>query len=65
MLAWPPDPRDSDGVWALHWYESVWKSTGFGPPRDAVPELDGSAREVAEVCRPEWQRLQAQRLQPH
>jgi hypothetical protein len=30
MLSWPPGPRDSDGVWAPYWYDSVWKSTGFG-----------------------------------
>ncbi len=29
MLRWPSGPRDSDGVWAPHWYGSVWESTGF------------------------------------
>jgi hypothetical protein len=29
MLAWPPGPRDSDGVWAPYWYDSVRSSTGF------------------------------------
>ncbi len=29
MLAWPPGPRSSDGVWATHWYDAVWRSTGF------------------------------------
>ena len=33
MLRWPPGPRDSDGVWAPHWYAAVWQSTGFGAPR--------------------------------
>src|SRR5690606_23075320 len=31
MLAWPPGPRPSDGVWAKHWYAAVWASTGFQP----------------------------------
>jgi hypothetical protein len=37
MLSWPPGPRDSDGVWAPHWYAAVWSSTGFQPwrPREA------------------------------
>src|SRR5215216_152583 len=24
MLSWPPGPRESDGVWAEHWYATVW-----------------------------------------
>ena len=35
MLAWPPGPRGTDGLWAAHWYDQVWKSTGFGPPERA------------------------------
>jgi hypothetical protein len=42
MLSWPAGPRDSDGVWAPHWYDGVRASTGFHPSRsathDAVPE---------------------------
>lgn len=41
MLAWPPGPRPEDGVWAPHWYASVYTSTGFEPYRpkpDRVPE---------------------------
>jgi hypothetical protein len=36
MLRWPAGPRDSDGVWAPHWYAAVWQSTGFSAP-DAAP----------------------------
>lgn len=32
MLSWPAGPRDSDGVWAPHWYSAVWASTGFAAP---------------------------------
>ena len=41
MLEWPPGPRETDGVWAKHWYANVEKSTGFGPyaPKsEAVPD---------------------------
>ena len=31
MLHWPKGRRDSDGVWAAHWYEVVELSTGFQP----------------------------------
>jgi len=37
MLAWPAGPRDSDGVWAPHWYAAVEASTGFAPPELAAP----------------------------
>ena len=31
MLSWPAGHRESDGVWAPHWYASVEASTGFSP----------------------------------
>jgi protein-lysine N-methyltransferase EEF2KMT len=29
MLSWPKGPKKVDGLWASHWYQSVWDSTGF------------------------------------
>lgn len=29
MLSWPSGGNAADGVWAPHWYASVWKSTGL------------------------------------
>jgi hypothetical protein len=51
MLSWPPGPRATDGVWARHWYGSVWRSTGFGPPReeDDAP-LPPALGEVHRAC---------------
>lgn len=37
MLSWPAGPRETDGVWAKHWYASVERSTGFSP---YVPKLE-------------------------
>lgn len=49
MLQWPPGRRDSDGVWASHWYSSVEASTGFGPPpHDPPPELAPHLRSLAD-----------------
>lgn len=31
MLRWDTGPRDTDGVWAEHWYGAVCASTGFEP----------------------------------
>jgi hypothetical protein len=57
MLTWPAGPRVSDGVWAPHWYQAVRQSTGFGPPSDARPSLEGHAATVAESCLPDYRRL--------
>lgn len=35
MLGWPAGPRSTDGIWAEHWYDSVWSSTGFDTRRSA------------------------------
>lgn len=63
MLQWPAGPRDSDGIWAPHWYAAVWRSTGFERPADDAPALSGHAAEVAEACRPAYERLRALRWQ--
>jgi len=62
MLSWPAGPRDSDGVWAPHWYDAVRASTGFEPyhPRDV--HLDDAGHAVATACRPAYERLHASRL---
>ena len=63
MLAWPAGPRDSDGIWAPHWYAQVWQSTGFQPPNDATwLTLDGTAGQVAHQCREDYEALRAVRL---
>ena len=63
MLHWPSGPRDSDGVWAPHWYAHVRESTGFEPPVAKDIQLSGAAADVAEECRPHYERLHALRLQ--
>ena len=63
MLRWPAGPRDSDGVWAPHWYARVWQSTGFEAPEPHEVELQGNAAEVAEACRPAYEHLHRHRLQ--
>ncbi len=54
MLAWPSGPRDSDGVWAAHWYDAVWQSTGFAPAGDrplppTPPGLETLAADAADI----------------
>jgi hypothetical protein len=62
MLSWPAGPRDTDGVWAPHWYQRVWASTGFGPPPGEPPALAGRAADVAACCSATYRRLYEQRL---
>jgi hypothetical protein len=64
MLSWPSGPRDTDGVWASAWYEAVWRSTGFGRPREKTPveSLGSHLRLLAEAARPSYERLAAHRL---
>jgi hypothetical protein len=53
MLSWPPGPRETDGVWAKHWYDAVIKTTSFQPytPKNpqAPPELAGLLEEAREL----------------
>ena len=62
MLHWPPGPGASDGIWAPHWYAHVWESTGFEAPAPREIELSSVAAEVAEECRPHYERLYALRM---
>lgn len=62
MLSWPPGPRDTDGVWAPHWYASVERSTGFEPYRpksDAVPE---ELSDLYSACMPYYVHLYHHRI---
>jgi Sulfotransferase domain len=61
MLHWPPGPRDSDGVWARYWYDSVVSSTGFEKHTPREVELDAAALSVVDRLRPLYERLRAVR----
>ena len=62
MLAWPPGPRESDGVWAKHWYHSVHRSSGFQPYVAKTESLPGHLESLARECEPHYRRLWEQRL---
>ncbi len=62
MLHWPPGIRDSDGVWAPHWYDAVARSTGFEEWRPRTIELNQHDAAVAGACRPAYEELHARRL---
>ena len=62
MLSWPPGPRDSDGVWAAHWYANVRRSTGFAPYTEKGLDLPSELTALVERCHPFYERLYAARL---
>jgi len=64
MLNWERGIRETDGVWASHWYDAVADSTGFGLPDTKPIELDDDAKRVADECRPYYERLAIHRLTP-
>jgi hypothetical protein len=64
MLSWPPGRRESDGVWAPHWYAAVEASSGFEPYRPREVQLSGTAAEVAAECWPMFERLHEVRWLP-
>ena len=62
MLHWPEGPRDTDGVWAKHWYASVEASTGFAPQKRSRPELTDAQAALAETCMPHYEHLKKFRI---
>lgn len=57
MLSWPSGKRDSDGVWAAHWYKSVEASTRFAKAKRQTLELSPEQHAVVEEVRPYYNKL--------
>jgi hypothetical protein len=62
MLSWRAGPRDSDGVWAPYWYDTVLRSTHFEPYRPRRVELTPEGEDVVTATRPAYERLYEVRL---
>ena len=62
MLSWEAGKRESDGVWAHHWYDRVWESTGFAPYRPKTVEVPEELEEVLHTIQPIYDRLYEERL---
>jgi len=57
MLEWKPGLRDTDGIWAKHWYDSVEESTGFGKYQPKSEELPPEFDSLLEECRKYYKKL--------
>ena len=63
MLFWPPGLRESDGIWAKHWYQEVATSTSFRKPEvRETARVPDRLREVWERARECYERLHVHRL---
>lgn len=65
MLKWRPGPRDSDGVWAPHWYASVFASTEFTPEMCDMPQLETTQRRIADEAKKPYEYMKKFALMPH
>jgi hypothetical protein len=62
MLHWPPGRRETDGVWAPHWYASVEASTGFAPYNPTPVEVPPRLRGLVAAAQPYFDELAAKKL---
>jgi len=62
MLSWPQGPKPCDGIWAPHWYNAAWGSTGFGAPTPTPSALPAHLARIADQARPYYEKLKAHAL---
>jgi hypothetical protein len=62
MLSWRPGLRDTNGIWAKHWYTEVAKTTSFQLYRASDYSVPERLRETYERCREYYDRLYEHRL---
>ena len=62
MLDWPAGKRDSDGLWARHWYDAVIQSTGFGPVNNKPLTLSAEQENIVDSCQAHYNIMSAHTL---
>jgi hypothetical protein len=50
VLSWEAGTREEDGVWAPHWYSSVYRSTGFAPYEEKTEPVPRRLLGVLDKC---------------
>jgi hypothetical protein len=62
MLSWAPGLRDTDGIWAKHWYDAVARSTSFEPYKPRTGNIPDSLRTIYDQCQTCYEQLHQHRL---
>ncbi|MEM9573544.1 MAG: HAD family hydrolase [Pseudomonadota bacterium] len=62
MLSWPEGARPEDGAWAPHWYDAVWRSTGFGPAPGERPHVPPQLADIYAQALEIYERLVEHRI---
>jgi len=62
MLSWPAGRRDTDGIWAKHWYDTVEKSTEFAPYQAKSDLVPSQLLPLLAECKKCYEELHAMRL---
>jgi hypothetical protein len=57
MLNWQTGPKSFDGIWAPHWYKSVWQSSGFSKPSATKEHLPHHLLELLESANSYYHKL--------
>jgi hypothetical protein len=57
MLSWPKGKRESDGIWASHWYKSVEASSQFAAVKQRNFSLNKAQKMVVDEVMPYYQGL--------
>ncbi|MEX6634145.1 sulfotransferase-like domain-containing protein [Hyphococcus lacteus] len=63
MLSWPTGVRNTDGIWAAHWYDAVVNSTGFLPYTEKGIALSGELDAIAKASMDDYCYFYERRLQ--
>ena len=64
MLAWPPGLRETDGVWAKHWYKEVETTTSFQPYKPKSDPVPAGLESLVKECEKFYRELYVHRLLP-
>jgi hypothetical protein len=62
MLSWKKGPAPEDGAWGPHWYDAIWKSTGFAPPEAEPAPLPAHLARIADEVREDYEAVRQYRL---
>ncbi|MEO9633297.1 MAG: sulfotransferase [Parasphingorhabdus sp.] len=62
MLKWDIGTRETDGIWASHWYGRVIETTGFGGSESPIAPLNEQQKSIADQCRDAYLKLSELRI---